>query len=107
MVQVMAQNHICMKSLVSHVSRWLPNANLRVPIWEEFHVGTWGRANFCHSKLFLDPRKMLGGLAKSLPSQNLLDLHGLDGFSTPAAWMDSRPPQTGWIFDPRRKERVG
>jgi len=70
-------------------------------------MGTWGRANFCHSKLFLDPREMLGGLAKSLPSQNLLDPHGLYGFSTPAAWMDSRPPRAGWIFDPRKKEGVG
>ena len=91
-MQVMAQNHICMKSLVLHVSRWVPNANLRVPRWEEFHMGTWGRANFCHSKLFLDPREMLG----VWPSPCLAKI-----CSTLTACMDSRPPRPGWILDPR------
>ena len=96
----MAQNNICMKSLVLHVSRWVPNANLRVPRWEEFHMGTWGRANFCHSKLVLNPCEMLGVwpspcLAKICSTltacmdfrpprpERILDPHGMDGFSTP------------------------
>ena len=64
----------------------------------QYHMGTWGRAKFGHSQLFLNTRQMLG----VWPGSCLAKI-----CSTLAPCMDSRPPRPGWILDPHQKEGVG